>query len=349
MSEKKQSSAPDIFTGEWLSNFKERTHLDNKWKKSAPIVTTLTSDDRPVTAMYLDKSNILYTTSEGGNAQQWNLDGCGSTSSSSPDLYQQHHKQTQQVFERTSFRGHGGPIWCVDLLSPEILLTGSSDKTIKAWETGSGKEIKTFRGHTEWVSSLTHKPCDLDRFFSGGWDGKIRMWQTDLENPIKGQTEHLFTTGNDNAVYSLEYSTSRDQVISGNRDGTCQIFDVETKKKVGDFTNHTKIVNCVYVDKDLLISGSKDTKVVFTDLRSEEQVLTFSGNTSNVLSLDYDPDNKRLVTGSNDKLVKLWDVRMPTEQERTFAEHKSSVFAVKLDYFKIISGSSDGSIKILSQ
>jgi len=61
-------SAPDIFTGEWFSNFKERTHLDYKWKKVSPIVTTLTSDDRPVTAMYLDKSNTLYTASEGGNA-----------------------------------------------------------------------------------------------------------------------------------------------------------------------------------------------------------------------------------------------------------------------------------------
>jgi len=101
------------------------------------------------------------------------------------------------------------------------LATGSSDKTIKLWETDSGKEIKSFRGHTEWVSSLTHKPGNIDRFFSGAWDGKIRIWTTALDNPIEGKTEHLFTTGNDNAVYSLKYSESRDQVVSGNRDGTC--------------------------------------------------------------------------------------------------------------------------------
>jgi len=90
--------------------------------------------------------------------------------------------------------------------SSQMILPSESNFKLKVTETDIGKELKTFRGHTEWVSSLTHKPNSIERFFSGAWDGKIRVWTTDIDNPIKGKTEHLFTSGNDNAVYSLEYS-----------------------------------------------------------------------------------------------------------------------------------------------
>jgi len=65
---------------------------------------------------------------------------------------------------------HEGPVWCVTF-SPDgkTLASGSLDKTVRLWETATGKELHNLKGHEGWVNSVAFSP-DGKTLASGSWD-----------------------------------------------------------------------------------------------------------------------------------------------------------------------------------
>jgi WD40 repeat protein len=57
------------------------------------------------------------------------------------------------------------------------LVTGSEDRTIKLWDTATGEEVFTLRGHTSGVFSVAFSP-DGRRIASGSVDRTVRVWDT---------------------------------------------------------------------------------------------------------------------------------------------------------------------------
>jgi eukaryotic-like serine/threonine-protein kinase len=57
------------------------------------------------------------------------------------------------------------------------LATGSEDRTIKLWDTTTGEEVFTLRGHTAGVLCVAFS-SDGQRIASGGYDRTVRVWDT---------------------------------------------------------------------------------------------------------------------------------------------------------------------------
>jgi WD40 repeat protein len=57
------------------------------------------------------------------------------------------------------------------------LATGSFDRTIKLWDTTTGEEVFTLRGHTAGVLRVAFSP-DGQRIASGSIDLTVRVWDT---------------------------------------------------------------------------------------------------------------------------------------------------------------------------
>ena len=54
--------------------------------------------------------------------------------------------------------------------------SGSSDKTLKLWDVASSRCLRTFEGHTEWVSSVCMS-MDGQFAFSGSGDKTVKVWE----------------------------------------------------------------------------------------------------------------------------------------------------------------------------
>jgi len=54
-------------------------------------------------------------------------------------------------------------------------LSGSSDKTVKLWDVGSGKELRTLIGHMGEVYSVAPAP-DGRTALSGSTDVRLKLW-----------------------------------------------------------------------------------------------------------------------------------------------------------------------------
>jgi len=57
-----------------------------------------------------------------------------------------------------------------------IVVSGSSDGTIKAWNTQTGALLATGEGHTRdaWALGVTNTPCAM--IVSGSFDRTVRLW-----------------------------------------------------------------------------------------------------------------------------------------------------------------------------
>ena len=57
-----------------------------------------------------------------------------------------------------------------------MLISGSSDKTIKIWSIGTGDLICTLTDHSNPVSAIAVS-AGGQLFASGSWDNTIKIWQ----------------------------------------------------------------------------------------------------------------------------------------------------------------------------
>src|SRR5262249_58753243 len=62
------------------------------------------------------------------------------------------------------------------------LASGSRDGVVKVWDTRTGRETRTLRGHSEQVRGVAFSP-DGTRLASADQDGTVRVWDAAADRP----------------------------------------------------------------------------------------------------------------------------------------------------------------------
>ncbi|WGV26771.1 protein kinase domain-containing protein [Halotia branconii] len=237
----------------------------------------------------------------------------------------------------------------------DILGKRDNDKTIKLWNLETGKQIRTFIGHSDSVNSVTFSP-DGKTLASGSGsfsftlnnannsnDKTIKLWNLETGKQIRT------FIGHSSWINSVAISPDGKTLVSGSSDETIKLWNLETGEQIRTFTGHSESVNSVAISPDgkTLVSGSSDETIKLWNLETGEQIRTFTGHSESVNSVAISPDSKTLVSGSSDETIKLWNLETG-EQIRTFTGHSDPVNSVAIspDGKTLVSGSSDETIKI---
>jgi WD40 repeat protein len=229
-----------------------------------------------------------------------------------------------------------------------LFSSGSDDKTIKLWPTGTVREFRTIKGYGEWSRYLAISPDGQTTASSGGWNkfgGKssIKLWQLST-----GQELHTLE-GHRDYVRSIAFSPDGQTLASGSDDKTIKLWQVSTGQEICTLKGHTDWVFSAAFSPDgqTLASGSDDETIKLWQVSTGQEICTLRGHTNYVHSVAFSPDGQILASGSNDKTIKLWQVS--TGQELfTLTGHTESVNSVAFSPNGQIlaSGSTDKTIKI---
>ena len=222
-----------------------------------------------------------------------------------------------------TFKGHKDQINSV-AFSPNgnLIASGSSDNTVKVWNSKTGQEAITLQGHTQLIYSMRFSP-DGRRVISASGDNTVKVWDAETGEEIhtlKGHTNH---------VASAAYSPSGGKIASGGYDKTVRLWDAETGKIIKTFKGHSEPVRSVAFSPDgkWLVSGSYDKTVKLWDSETGQIVRTLKGHTAKIHSVVFSPDGTRIASGGDHNQLKVWNSN--TGQEvLTLRGHSTHVVAV---------------------
>ena len=150
-------------------------------------------------------------------------------------------------------------------------------------------------------------------------------------------------------VNSVAFSPDGKTLASGSADGTVRLWDVATRRQIGDDLSGGGAVNSVAFSPDgkTLATGSADDTVRLWDVATGQQIGDpLTGHTGPVTSVAFSPDGKTLASGSDDDTVRLWDVA--STGIATLTGHTGPVTSVAFspDGKILASGSDDRTVRL---
>jgi len=206
-------------------------------------------------------------------------------------------------------------------------LFASADKSVRVWELDRNIEVRRLIGHTASVWSVAVSP-DGQRVLSGGADNTVRLWE------LASGRELLKLEGHLGLVSSVAFSSDGRRALSGSYDQSVWLWDLDKGEKIKSFKGPMKFVNSVaFIPQSTHAAIAGGNFVVVWDTLTGAEVRRLAEQPSSITMLAVSADGKRLLTGSDDRVVRWWNLE-EGKLLRRFDGHTS--------YVKCVAFSSDG-------
>ncbi|KAM3141596.1 hypothetical protein pb186bvf_006201 [Paramecium bursaria] len=277
--------------------------------------------------------------------------------------------------QTAAMEGHEQPVLCVQFHTlGHILATGSGDTSIRIWDILTETPVATMNGHKNWVLCLSWSP-DCLYIVSGDMNGHLCLWNSEYQQVgqiMKGHTKWVTSI----AWEPMHINQDCDLFASSSKDGTVRIWSRASLNCLLSISAHQKCItkmlwgNFIYTaseDTTINVWNKNGTKVqelkghahwvntiaLCTDFTqrtacfSEQSQELNRGQAKQRMQKFLDGKFERLVSGSDDKTLILWEMKKPAKQIR-MPGHQAQVNHVQFspDGRYIVSASFDKSLRI---
>jgi len=229
--------------------------------------------------------------------------------------------RTYEPKQRKLCTGHFGKIYALQWASDSRhLVTASQDGKLIVWNALSGNKQLAITLNSAWVMTCAFSRS-YDYIASGGLDNTVSIFRTTPREPngpnsgkFKAKELYRELEKHDGYLSCARFVDETDaEIISSSGDGTCILWDIESRTAKSIYTDHTGDVMCVSLNKknsQMFVSGSVDTTAKVWDTRQGERcVANFTGHEADVNTVQWFPDANCVVTGSDDGTVRMFDTR----------------------------------------
>lgn len=231
---------------------------------------------------------------------------------------------------------HSASILCLQFDS-EIMVTGSSDSSCIVWDIHTFEPIFRLIHHSAGVLDV----CFDETFIiSCSKDATICVWARHTGELVTVLSGHK---GPVNAV-QLRKVAGRKLLVSASGDGFSKLWDLGCFREIRRFESQDRGLAAVEFSDDgkYVLAGGNDQVIYKYDADSQAVVLQFKGHSNLVRSLYLDSANARVLSGSYDQGIRVFDFDTGLEMGVYDNWTTSWILAAKSDYRRIVATSQDG-------
>ena len=212
-----------------------------------------------------------------------------------------------------------------------MIVSGSSDKTVRVWDVHNRCLIQVFDGHKPNPLVITQKLDEGDVYSvsfshdgmlvaSGSGDNTIKLWELSSGRNVATLRGHA------DLVQCVAFSPDGASILSCSADKSTRLWAVGSGAEVRRFVRHSSSVNTVSFSPhgDFILSGScaeRDAKrrcvrgsLMLWETQTGRMLAEFTGHNSSVVAVTFSPSGRFALSGSLDKTLKLWDVSEWTQR-----------------------------------
>lgn len=229
-----------------------------------------------------------------------------------------------------------------DDFNNEVFLTDSSEIKENFWGyLNFITERTSVKLHKDSITSMCTTP-DKNYLFTVSQDSTLKMYSLTEYKPIRSINISQL------ALSSCVYSLNQKNVIVGSWDNNIYMYSTGYGRIVDTLYGHDDAVSSIALRDDNLVSGSWDSTIklwrVLKTGFDKVPLCDFTNLESEVNTVDIDKNSRYCLSGSNDGLISLIDLRS-NQQANSWQLHNSPVSCVKfMDDGKVISTAINGGI-----
>ena len=179
--------------------------------------------------------------------------------------------------------------------SGNLLVSASRDKTLKVWDVTTGYCMMTLRGHTGWVRDVFPSP-DGRFLLSTGDDMSARLWDISASNP----ESKLTMVGHQHYIEC------------------CALAPPASYKYLAPLAGLKKPPS-PNSTAEFMATGSRDKTIKIWDARGT-CLITLVGHDNWVRALVFHPSGKYLLSVSDDKSLRCWDLSQEGKCVKTLVD-----------------------------
>merc|ERR1711937_748697 len=185
------------------------------------------------------------------------------------------------------------------------IVSGWSDGKVRAFLPQSGRLMYVINdAHQNGVTAMA-TTSDCSRIISGGMEGEVRVWRIGRQT----QTMEASMKEHRGRVWCIELRQDDSQAVSASSDGSCIIWDLQTRTRSLCLFESTMFKHIVYhPDESQLLTTGSDRKIMYWDTFDGQAIRVLEGSEEGELStLSISKNGSNFVSGGQDRLLKLWD------------------------------------------
>ena len=270
---------------------------------------------------FSDDTNLVAVGTEESYIRVWNLHGEALQSSlpagpndpppSSSRRLIGHSASVYSVSFSPSIAGPENAGATVPSTAPRLLLSSSSDKTIRLWSLDAWACLVVYKGHEGPVWNVRWGPFG-HYFVSCGWDKTVRVWSQDHISYLR------MMVGHDSNVNQVAWHPNGAYVFSASDqiDKTVRMWSITTGQCVRVFTGHTEVITALECSPNgkMMASADGGGTIILWDLAKGTQMKRCRGHgRGGIWSLSFSVESTVLTSGGADGTVRIWDINVPAD------------------------------------